>query len=69
MGGGGGVFAPDASELISGRTEQMLLFLTHQLTKPSELISLSQKHLMTLTQEQFSNHKISLADKYAKWLI
>lgn len=69
MGGGGGVFAPDASELISGRTEQMLLFLTRQLTKPSELISLSQKLLMTLTQEQFSNHKISLADKYAKWLI
>lgn len=61
--------APDASELISGRTEQMLLFLTRQLTKPSELISLSQKLLMTLTQEQFSNHKISLADKYAKWLI
>lgn len=24
---------------------------------------------MTLTREQFSNHKISLADKYAKWLI
>ncbi len=31
---GGGAFTPDASELISGRMEQMLLSQTHQFRKP-----------------------------------
>lgn len=35
--GGGGAFTPDASELISGRTEQMLMSQTRQFTKASDL--------------------------------